>query len=77
MTDVDFTEAWTALEPAADRRRRIQTRLIADLEAHDTSLAAEWLGLLRVAPFKTLGLGALSAVALAAPLALLAAGVLA
>jgi hypothetical protein len=75
MTDIEFTQAWTGLEPAADARLRIQARLLADLAAHDTSLLAEWLGLLRIAPFRTLGLGALSAVAIAAPLAWLAATV--
>lgn len=77
MTDIEFTEAWSGLQPAADARLRIQARLLADLAAHDTSLAAEWLGLLRIAPLKTLGLGALSAVAIAAPLAWIAAMVVA
>lgn len=77
MTDIEFETAWTALEPTSAQRQRIQSRLTADLEAHDTGLAAEWLGLLRVAPFRTLGLGAVSAVAVATPLLWAAAGVLA
>ena len=39
--------------------------MFAWLEAHDTSLAAEWLALLRVSPFAAVGLGAVSAVSIA------------
>ena len=69
MTDIELNESWTSLEPTSQVRQRIQSSLQADLEAHDTSLAAEWLSLLRIAPLKTLGLGAVSTLALAASLA--------
>ena len=74
MTDEEFGEVWTALEPAARRRRRIDARVFAWLEARDTPLAAEWLALFRVEPFTAAGLAALSAVSIVAatPLAWLA-----
>ena len=55
-------DAWTALEPARQQRRRIEARVFAWLEARDTALAAEWLELFRVAPFSALGLATVSAV---------------
>jgi hypothetical protein len=64
MNDEDLTGAWTTMDPADTQRRRIATRVFAWLEAHDTSLAAEWLALVRIAPFGTLGLVAASAVVL-------------
>jgi hypothetical protein len=64
MNDEDLTEAWTTLDPADTQRRRIASRVFAWLDAHDTSLAAEWLTLIRIAPFGTLGLVAASAVVL-------------
>lgn len=65
MNDDDLSATWTTLDPAADQRRRITSRVYAWLEAHDTSLAAEWLQLVRIAPFGTLGLVAASALVLA------------
>ena len=41
-------------------------RVSAWLEARDTTLAAEWLGLFRVAPFAALGLATVSAVSIIA-----------
>jgi hypothetical protein len=70
MNDSDVSQAWTALNPTANQRRRIGVRLFAHLEAHDTSLAAEWLALLRLSPLRTIAFAAASAVAVAAvPLA--------
>jgi hypothetical protein len=70
MTDDELTITWTALDPTASERRRISARLAAYLEAHDTSLAAEWLALFRVSPFTAIALATASAVAIAAlPLA--------
>jgi hypothetical protein len=66
MNDQDFADAWAALEPPSARRRRIETRVFAWLDAHDTPLAAEWLALVRIAPVPTLSLAAVSAVAIVA-----------
>ena len=70
MNDEELADAWTTLEPTVGRRRRIDAQVFAWLEAHDTPLAAEWLGLFRVAPFAALGLATVSAVSivLATPL---------
>ena len=62
MNDEELVDAWTALEPTALQLRRIDARVSAWLDARDTSLAAEWLGLFRVAPFSALGLATVSAV---------------
>jgi hypothetical protein len=71
MNDEDLARTWTALDPDAARRRRIDHRLSSWLEADDTSLAAEWLGFVRREPWPALGLVAASAIALlfATPLA--------
>jgi hypothetical protein len=79
MNDAEFRGLWTTLQPTARQRQRIDARVFAWLEARDTPLAAEWLGLLRVAPFSTAGLVAVSAVSIAAaavPLAWLARAVM-
>ena len=65
MNDDALDSAWTTLQPTAGRRRRIDARVFAWLEARDTPLAAEWLGLFRVAPFPATGLLAASAVSIA------------
>ena len=74
MTDQKLTDTWTSLAPTTSQRRRINARVFTWLDAHDTSLAAEWIGLVRIAPVGALGLAALSAVAIVAatPLAWLA-----
>lgn len=63
MTDDELIDHWTDLAPGPDERRRINRRVSADLEAHDTSMAAEWLRLFRISPFSTLGLVTVSAMA--------------
>jgi hypothetical protein len=75
MNDQELEEAWTTLGPGVPRRRRIDARVFAWLDAHDTSLAAEWLGLFALRPFAALGLATVSAIAVVAatpPLAWLA-----
>jgi hypothetical protein len=62
VNDDDLGGVWTTLDPAAPQRRRIDARVSAWLEAHDTPLVTEWLRLFRVAPFSTVGLGTVSAV---------------
>ena len=65
MNDEDIGGVWTALQPTARQRRQIDTRVFAWLEARETPLAAEWLGLFRTAPFFATGLVAVSAVIIA------------
>jgi hypothetical protein len=62
----DAGDIWTTLGPTAQQRRRIDARVTAWLEARDTPLAAEWLGLLKAEPFSAVGLLAASALSLAA-----------
>jgi hypothetical protein len=64
MNDEQLVAVWQTLDPTAAQRGRIDTRVSGWLEAHDTSLAAEWLALLRMAPLGTLALAAASAVAI-------------
>ena len=66
MNDEELGDAWTTLRPTERRRRRIDARVVAWLEARDTPLAAEWFGLFRVAPFAALGLATVSAVSIVA-----------
>jgi hypothetical protein len=66
MNDEELAGAWTTIEPTEYQRRRIGAHVFAWLEARDTTLAAEWLGLLRLAPFSAAGLVAVSAVTVAA-----------
>jgi hypothetical protein len=65
MNDDELAGAWTTIEPTVDQRRRIDAHVFACLEARDTTLAAEWLGLLRLRPFSAAGLVAVSAVTVA------------
>jgi hypothetical protein len=65
MNDEVLARAWTTLQPTAHQRQRIDARVGAWLEARDTTLAAEWLGLFRVEPLAAVGLAAASAVAIA------------
>jgi hypothetical protein len=64
VNDEELVHAWTILEPTVGQRRRIDARVAAWLDALDTSLAAEWLGLFRVEPFAAFGLVTVSAVSI-------------
>jgi hypothetical protein len=64
MNDTDFTQSWALLEPGSRRRARIETRVFEWVEASETSLAAEWFGLLKVEPLTGLALASGGAVAL-------------
>ena len=64
MNDTDFMNLWSALEPGARRRARIETRVFEWLDASETSIAAEWLGLLKVEPLTALAYTAVGAVSL-------------
>lgn len=65
MNDEELGGVWTTLQPTVHQRQRIDARVFAWLEARDTPLAAEWLGLFRGAPFSAVGLVAVSAVSIA------------
>lgn len=64
MSDRDFTQSWALLEPDARRRARIETRVFDWLEAGETSLAGEWLGLLKIEPVTGLAYASVGAVSL-------------
>ena len=50
MNDAELIATWSMLEPQARRRARIETRVFEWLEASESSLLGEWLGLLKVEP---------------------------
>jgi hypothetical protein len=67
MNDTELVSACVALEPSPRRRARIETRVFEWIEASETTLAAEWLSLLKVEPLRALAfvsVGALSLVLL-------------
>ena len=64
MNDTDFTQSWALLEPDSRRRARIETRVCEWLEASETSLAGEWLGLLKVEPLTGLAFASVGALSL-------------
>ncbi len=64
MNDTDFTQSWALLEPDSRRRGRIETRVLEWIEASETSLAGEWLGLLKVEPLQGLAFASLGAASL-------------
>jgi hypothetical protein len=64
MNDLEMTATWSTLDPSVRRRTRIEARLLEWLEAGDTSLAAEWLGLLKLDPMSALALASTGAVSL-------------
>jgi hypothetical protein len=67
MNDEEIGGVWITLEPTVHERRRMDARVAAWLDARDTSLASEWLGLFRLAPFSGVGLVTVSAVSIATP----------
>jgi hypothetical protein len=64
MNDAQIMAMWSALEPTARRRARIETQVFEWIEATETSLAGEWLGLLKVEPVRGLAFAALGAMSL-------------
>jgi hypothetical protein len=62
MNDEQLSATWTTLEPSGPQLRRIDVQVSAWLDAHDTTIAEEWLALFRVSPFAGFGLAAVSAV---------------
>ena len=65
MNEEPLAGHWETLAPEVRQRQRMEGRVFGWLEAHDTSLAAEWLSLIKVAPVAALGLGTISAVSIA------------
>jgi hypothetical protein len=54
MNDMELVSTWSALAPSTRRRARIETRVFEWIEAGETSIAGEWLGLLKVEPLAAL-----------------------
>jgi hypothetical protein len=64
VNDTQIMSLWSALEPSTRRRARIDTRVLEWLEASETSLAGEWLALLKVEPLTGLAYASVGALAL-------------
>ena len=64
MNDMELVSMWSALEPSARRRARIETRVFDWIEAGETSIAGEWLALLKVEPLTALACVSVGAVSL-------------
>jgi hypothetical protein len=58
MNEHELAQTWTALEPNSAQRRRIEARVHGWLDAGQSSLAAEWLGLFKITPLAGLGYAA-------------------
>jgi hypothetical protein len=65
MNEEPLAGHWETLASELRQRQRMEGRVFAWLEAHDTSLAAEWLALIKVSPFAAIGLGTVGAVSIA------------
>ena len=64
MNDAELLKTWSMLEPDGRRRAAIETQVFEWLEAYETSLVGEWLGLLRVEPLTALAYACVGAVSL-------------
>ena len=64
MNDMELVSLWSTLEPSARRRARIETRVFEWIEAGETSIAGEWLALLKVEPLTALAYASVGAVSL-------------
>jgi hypothetical protein len=64
MNDTELMTLWSSLDPDTRRRTRIETRVFEWLEASETSIAAEWLGLLKLEPLTALAYASIGAVSL-------------
>jgi len=71
MDDYELERVWTALDPTPDQRRRMRARVSDWIDARDTPLAAEWLGLIKVSPFTSLSLAVVSVLSILAGMPLL------
>lgn len=61
MNDIELAVTWAKLDPTPLQRQRIEFRVRSWLDARESSLAAEWLGLLKVRPIVGLGFAAMAA----------------
>ena len=66
MNEADLAALWAQLAPDQRRRARMEARVLDWLEASETSLADEWIGLLKVEPVTGLALAAVGALSLVA-----------
>ena len=64
MTDELPPARWSLLEPSSRQRQQIEARVFEMLDAHETSLFAEWLGLIRQGPFSGLSFATAGAASL-------------
>lgn len=64
MTDDELTSIWEALEPSPNTRARMESRVMAWLDAAQTPLLTEWLAMFRVAPIRGLSFSFVAAAAL-------------
>jgi hypothetical protein len=74
MNESELTDTWAAFEPTSSQRRRVEARVRGWLDAKQSSLAAEWFGLIKIEPIAGLGLAAAAAclVLIATPLSWMA-----
>jgi hypothetical protein len=71
MNDEELASLWTTLQPSGSARRRVDTRVFGWLDARETPLAREWIGLFGTGPFSAAALVAVSSVGVAAAAPLL------
>jgi hypothetical protein len=64
VNDEDLAISWSDLHPTVSQRRRIDSRVAAALQAHDSSLLTEWLNLFDVGRWRAIGLVAVSGVSI-------------
>ena len=64
MNDTELVGTWATLEPSSRGRARIEARVFEWIEASESSLAGEWLGLLKVEPLKALAFASVGALSL-------------
>jgi hypothetical protein len=78
MNENELAQKWVMLEPEQRQRRRIDARVRGWLDASESSLVAEWLGLIKVHPIVALSFSAVAAclVLVSTPLSWLAYAVL-
>jgi hypothetical protein len=65
VNDEELAAVWTTLQPTVRQRRRVDARVFEWLDARDTPLAMEWLGLFRAGPLSAVGLVSVSTVSIA------------
>jgi len=78
MNETELADKWTTLEPTPGQHRRIEARVRGWLDARESSLAAEWLGFIKLNPIEGLSFAAAAAglVLVATPLSWVAFSVL-